>query len=491
MAYSLERIVKDGADVPVSGAQVYVYDSNGLLAPLVTELDVAAPNPAVSDSLGYAAIFVADVGTYTLSYYWGGRERKIETAILTGGSVSELPASVDGTLAGNSDVVVPTQKAVKTYVDGPRFAQSGTGAVARTVPDKLRDLHSIRDFGGVGGGVINDSGADAAMRAAVKAAGGGVMVYPAISGGYKIGTRARSPGILIEEADFPAFFGEEPPGQLRVYTRNNGAGGTGESGITSFMVNGTGNMVPFSTIGGTDSVALSAVVYSGEDAPNPICAVNIISRYAGLPPGINWGIEIDMNNESPTSYSAGDPRGGQGIVLNTGSTYSPDTGIVIQRGTGEGTGPGWKQGIGIKGARDVGILVQAMSSSTAPGMSPAATGTIAALVVNVGGDAFNRFVLTESGQMFWSSGSSSEDVNLGRGGAGALNCSGVFGATQYWVGANAVVGSRRTGWTAPTGTLSRATFDEATVTLPQLAQRVAALITDLHGQAGGHGIIGN
>lgn len=34
-------------------------------------------------------------------------------------------------------------------------------------------------------------------------------------------------------------------------------------------------------------------------------------------------------------------------------------------------------------------------------------------------------------------------------------------------------------YVAPTGTLSRATFDEATVTLPQLAQRVAALITDL------------
>lgn len=35
------------------------------------------------------------------------------------------------------------------------------------------------------------------------------------------------------------------------------------------------------------------------------------------------------------------------------------------------------------------------------------------------------------------------------------------------------------GWGTPTGTLTRTTFDESTVTLPQLAQRVAALITDL------------
>lgn len=36
-----------------------------------------------------------------------------------------------------------------------------------------------------------------------------------------------------------------------------------------------------------------------------------------------------------------------------------------------------------------------------------------------------------------------------------------------------------TAWGTPTGTLTRTTFDTATVTLPQLAQRVAALIQDL------------
>lgn len=37
-----------------------------------------------------------------------------------------------------------------------------------------------------------------------------------------------------------------------------------------------------------------------------------------------------------------------------------------------------------------------------------------------------------------------------------------------------------TGWTSnPTGTLTRTTFDSGTVTLPELAERVAALIVDL------------
>lgn len=35
------------------------------------------------------------------------------------------------------------------------------------------------------------------------------------------------------------------------------------------------------------------------------------------------------------------------------------------------------------------------------------------------------------------------------------------------------------GWVAATGTASRVTFDTATVTLPQLAQAVKALIDDL------------
>lgn len=50
-----------------------------------------------------------------------------------------------------------------------------------------------------------------------------------------------------------------------------------------------------------------------------------------------------------------------------------------------------------------------------------------------------------------------------------------------------VVTSRRTGWGTPTGTTTRTAFDPATVTLPQLAERVAALIRDLRT----HGLIGD
>jgi hypothetical protein len=49
-----------------------------------------------------------------------------------------------------------------------------------------------------------------------------------------------------------------------------------------------------------------------------------------------------------------------------------------------------------------------------------------------------------------------------------------------------VVNARKTGWAVATGTPTRTTFDTTTVTLPQLAERVKALIDDLSS----HGLIG-
>lgn len=49
-----------------------------------------------------------------------------------------------------------------------------------------------------------------------------------------------------------------------------------------------------------------------------------------------------------------------------------------------------------------------------------------------------------------------------------------------------VVGTRKTGWSAPTGTTTRTTFATSTVTTAQLAERVKALIDDLTS----HGLIG-
>lgn len=80
-------------------------------------------------------------------------------------------------------------------------------------------------------------------------------------------------------------------------------------------------------------------------------------------------------------------------------------------------------------------------------------------------------------------------TNIGALGAGLVIGTSVTGSfpghgsvnikTEYRVEGNKVLGARITGWGAPTGTPTRTTFDTTTVTLPQLAERVKALIDDL------------
>ena len=65
------------------------------------------------------------------------------------------------------------------------FTQAGTGATARTVDSKLKDVVSVKDFGAVGDGTTNDT---AAIQAAINSlpTNGGTVFIPA--GTYLVGT---------------------------------------------------------------------------------------------------------------------------------------------------------------------------------------------------------------------------------------------------------------------------------------------------------------
>jgi hypothetical protein len=79
------------------------------------------------------------------------------------------------------DGTISTQKFAPGAVVGASFTQAGTGAVARTVDSKLKDVVSVKDFGAVGDGVADDTGA---IQAAINAVSKGVLYFP--PGNYKI-----------------------------------------------------------------------------------------------------------------------------------------------------------------------------------------------------------------------------------------------------------------------------------------------------------------
>jgi hypothetical protein len=84
----------------------------------------------------------------------------------------------------------------------------------------------------------------------------------------------------------------------------------------------------------------------------------------------------------------------------------------------------------------------------------------------------------------FAAGSNTLNLRLTLTNAGVLNLPTATSVVQ--IAGTQILTSRRTGWGAPTGTATRTTFATTTVTLPQLAERVKALIDDLTT----HGVIG-
>ena len=117
------------------------------------------------------------------------------TPALIAGDIVEVHSSSSytvGTIPDQSVTNAKVEAGAGIAASKLSFTQTGTGAVARTVDSKLKDVVSVKDFGAVGDGVVNDT---VAVQAAVNhACGIGKSVYfPA--GTYSVSTLLITNGI--------------------------------------------------------------------------------------------------------------------------------------------------------------------------------------------------------------------------------------------------------------------------------------------------------
>jgi hypothetical protein len=150
---------------PANGAVVRVYRQTPLTAPLVDFTDGATLVAADLDTNAKQSI-------YTQQELSDSQEEGLAN-VIPNGDKGDVTTSAGGTVW----TVNAGLSAAKST-----FTQAGTGAVARTVDSKLKDVVSVKDFGAVGDGVADDT---AALNAAAAAAGVAKKALLVPAGVYK------------------------------------------------------------------------------------------------------------------------------------------------------------------------------------------------------------------------------------------------------------------------------------------------------------------
>jgi hypothetical protein len=133
-------------------------------------------------------------GVASLAIYYNGLRLAVNVDY-TETSISSItlanPALVGDTVYSMIGQEIVSTDAVDAFVVS--YTPAGTGAVATNVRDKLRESVSVKDFGAVGDGVINDTTAFQLAANYINAQDGGTLIIPA--GTYIVGRQTFGGGV--------------------------------------------------------------------------------------------------------------------------------------------------------------------------------------------------------------------------------------------------------------------------------------------------------
>ena len=180
------------AGIPLVGGKLYSYAA-GTSTPLATYVDstgvTANTNPVILDSRGEANVWL---GAAAYKFRLADSD---DVEIWTVDNISSLQAIVD-TVEANL-IAYEAALAAPSGSSLVGFLQAGTGATARTVQSKNRDIVNVKDFGAVGDGVTDDTVAIQAAINQIASLGGGRVVFN--MGVYLITARlSANVGVLLD-----------------------------------------------------------------------------------------------------------------------------------------------------------------------------------------------------------------------------------------------------------------------------------------------------
>lgn len=506
--YTNNFLDSTGRVVPGAIVTVTNYPAGDLAAIYATNNGAQTANPLTTDALGYFEFYAAD-GRYTISITSDATERVTITDVLI-----EDPAD------GVPEYELPTGSGLIG------FEQAGVGTVGRTVEAKLRETVSVKDFGADESGLNSSLPAFAAAYEAT-AAGGRIDIPAGAYAGVN-GVLTGTKFVIWQASGQPSGGGAwSLPGMveqgfttrkiiLRQQTTPDDDGKTSfvrvadHTGGTAGFVNA--NVSVHTTVGATNTnfewgllTVLNNSAATGENcalyaqgnklADGPTWAgvfeaadkTNLANPASGL-----LGLEIDVfangtdtnNNRIGIDLVAGQAnRGGANVACEA---YAA---VRVNRRNLAGDVGDFNFGIVINSAKIAGISLREtgrMGIDTSEATFN--DGTVPNMALQMASGQRINFSASLTRTMRYEP--SSTALRYATGGAtlleigddGSLRAGG-----EIRVLGTKVLGSRDTGWLAMTGTGNKsAVYDTATVTLAQLAGRVASMQAALTA----HGLIG-